>query len=255
MIPILFSWGPVKIYSFGVMILCGLFLSLFLMRRVSRRDGFPGDDTSFDLVFVTVMAGFLGARVLYILQNWQWYLENPGAVFFIWEGGLTFYGGMIGSLAALFLFMKKRGIPPLKGLDFLIPYVALTQAFGRIGCFLNGCCLGKECALPWAVVYPGSDHAVHPAQLYEAVYVMGLYGFLAMLYAKKKFNGQVICAYMMAYAAGRFIVEFFRDGNSGFLILTWNQWGSIAIVFLAAAAYRFLSGNKPAQTFFAKNRL
>ena len=83
---------------------------------------------------------------------------------------------------------------------------------------------------------------------------MGLYGFLAQLYAKKKFDGQVICAYMMAYAAGRFLVEFFRDGNPGFLILTWNQWGSIAIVILAAVAYRFLSRKKPAQTFSAKNR-
>ncbi|MBI3313384.1 MAG: prolipoprotein diacylglyceryl transferase [Candidatus Omnitrophica bacterium] len=235
--PILFSFGTFHLYSFGVMILIGLLISLALMKRRALADGFPKKDDSADLVFVIVVFGFLGARLFYVFQNISWYLENPLRVFAIWEGGLIFYGGLIGSLAALFFAMRLKNIPYFRGLDFLLPYVALTQAFGRLGCFLNGCCSGSICHYSWCVLFPGTAETVHPAQLYEAAYDFLLFLFLNRFYSKKQFDGQVSAFYFMFYGAGRFAVEYFRAGNPTWLFFTYNQWFSLFLIIAALGFY------------------
>ncbi len=233
--PILFYAGPFPVYSFGALIALGVFLSLFLMGRKSRRMGFPASpEIAADLVFMTVFSGFLGGRLFYIFENASYYLQSPLKILALWEGGLIFYGGVVGSLAGLFLAMKIKKIPYWKGLDFLIPYTALTHAFGRIGCFLNGCCAGKPCDLPWAVTVEGVR--LHPAQLYEAGFDFILFLFLNARCEKKSFDGQIIALYFILYAAGRFAVEFFRTGNPGW-IFTSNQWGSLAIFVFGIAVY------------------
>lgn len=237
--PILFHIGPLPVYSFGAMIALGVFLSLFLLNGKSRRTGFPSSpEIAADLVFVTVLSGFLGGRLFYIFENAAFYLREPLNVFALWEGGLIFYGGVAGSLAGLFIAMKMKKIPYGKGLDFLIPYVALTHAFGRIGCFLNACCTGKPCDLPWAVTVEGAR--LHPVQIYEAVFNFGLFLFLNARYEKKKFDGEIICLYFIFYAAGRFVFEFFRV-NPGW-ILSWNQWESILLA--AGGIYCLFRGPK-----------
>lgn len=237
--PVLFSLGPLAVYSFGFMVALGVFVSLYLMSRLRRKTGFPpsGQDTM-DLVFVTVLAGFTGGRLLYLLQNWDWYLQHPLKVFAVWEGGLIFYGGVFGSLLGLFLFCRARKISYVKSLDFLLPHVALTQAFGRIGCFLNGCCYGKACNLPWAVGFPELPEAVHPAQLYEALFDFVLFFFLRAVYLKKKFDGQTLTLYFCLYAAGRFALEFLRADNPVLFFLTYNQWISVATFILALYFYK-----------------
>ena len=239
--PVLFHLGPFPVYSFGAVIALGVFLSLFLIGRKSRRTGFPATpEIAADLVFVTLFSGFAGGRLFYIFENLSWYRHAPLRIFAIWEGGLIFYGGVAGSLAGLFLFMRIKKIPFLKGLDFLIPYEALVHAFGRIGCFLNGCCAGKACNLPWAVTVEGGAR-LHPVQLYEAVFNFLLFLFLNARYEKKKFDGEIISLYFMIYAAGRFIFEFYRT-NPGW-ILSWNQWESL-VVFLVGLALSF-RGRRP----------
>ena len=237
MIPVFFHLGPLPVYSFGFMVAFGVALSLFLLDRLSRKTGFPGGELAGDLVFAAVVAGFLGARAAYIFEKRAWYGQAPLKIFALWEGGLIFYGGVAGALAGLLIFSKIKKISFAKVLDFLLPYVALTHAFGRIGCFLNGCCAGKACDLPWAVKFPGTEEAVHPTQLYEAVLNFLLFLFLRSQYSRKRFDGQTALLYFMLYGALRFFIEFFREGNPFWGVLTVNQWTSLVIVGVAGVFY------------------
>jgi phosphatidylglycerol:prolipoprotein diacylglycerol transferase len=231
MMPVLGAFGPVKIYSFGLMIALGVLLSVRIMENMARRDGFPpsGQDVT-DLVFTTVLCGFAGARLTYVIQEWAWYFRHPLEIFAVWEGGLIYYGGAIAALAGLVVFMKLRGIPLLKGFDFIIPGGVITHAFGRVGCFLNGCCYGTPCRFPWAVVFPGTGEAVHPTQLYEALFNLCLFLFLFLRYFRRLFDGEILCLYFVFYGAGRFALEFLREGNPAAFGATWNQWISAAMV-------------------------
>lgn len=241
--PILFSFGNFHLYSFGAMVFIGLVLSLYLMERRAKLSGFPAGDMVFDLVFVVVGAGFLGGRIAYVIENREIYLQNPLGFFAFWEGGLIFYGGMISSVIGLSIFGRIKKISLLKILDFLLPYTALTHAFGRIGCFLNGCCGGRACDLPWAVRFPDEAVAVHPTQLYETAWNLVLFAFLYSIQVKgKSREGSITYLYFFFYGLGRFVVEFFRSGNPFWGALTANQWMSIAI--MAASALFALAGKK-----------
>lgn len=234
--PILFSLGPFHVYAFGLMVAVGALLSFRLMLRRARQEGFPTSDQVSDLVAVTLFGGFLGARLLYVFENAAWYWKHPLKIFLLWEGGLVFYGGVAGSMLALYFYLRSKKMPYWKGLDFLLPYVALTHAFGRLGCFLNGCCYGRVCRLPWAVQFPELPEPVHPVQLYEAFFNFCLFLFLRFHYSRRRFEGEISALYFMGYALGRFLMEFWRGDNPAWFFLTVNQWISAGI-FLAAGAW------------------
>ena len=242
--PVLFSLGSLHIYSFGAMVALGVFLSLQLMTRRAARDGFPQVTEVADLLFITVFMGFIGSRIHYVLQNWQWYIERPLEIFHIWEGGLIFYGGVIAAMASLVIYMRFKKIPLLKGYDFLFPYLALSHAFGRLGCFLNGCCYGRPCELPWATHFPGLPGPVHPTQIYEAVLDGLLYLFLSRTYSRKRYDGQIIALYFVFYGMIRFVVEIFRADNPEWNGLTFNQWISLAFILSGALTHFFASRKK-----------
>lgn len=235
--PVLFSIGPIQIYSFGLMIMLGVVLSLYLMGQKVEKSPLPAKDKIFDLVFVVLGVGFLGGRIAYIIQQREWYFEDPLKIFAVWEGGLIFYGGLIGGFLGLVLYAKKHKYSLWALMDYIVPYVALSQAFGRVGCFLNGCCHGKVCELPWAVSIPGTLEKVHPTQLYETGFLLVLFAFLRKLYDQNKTVGFVAFLYFVLYAAGRFVIEFFRSGNPMLFFFTWNQWLSIAIALTATLFY------------------
>lgn len=237
--PVLFQIGPFPVYSFGLMVASGVLLSLYLMTRKARRTGFPSGDGAFDMIFVAVLAGFAGARLYYVLQNFSWYASRPLDILKLWEGGLIFYGGFLASTAALFLWLRSKNIPPGKGLDFLAPYVALSHAFGRIGCFLNGCCFGKTCSLPWALSFPESAGPVHPTQIYEAVFDLALFFLLSRQYDRKHKDGEIAVLYFVVYAAGRFVIEGLRE-NPMIGFLTINQWISGAVFAVSLALWIFM---------------
>ncbi len=230
MMPVIFSIGPLHFYSFGLMVAAGVLISLLLMERRAKLDGFPKAQDASDLVFATLALGFIGSRLAYVFQEWRWYLDHPLKLFAVWEGGLIFYGGAVTVFVGLPVFMRLRHISVLKGFDFMIPYGVLTHAFGRLGCFLNGCCAGKPCDLPWAVRFPGHPETVHPTQLYEAVFNGLLFLFLIRRYSGKHYDGQILCAYFVLYSAGRFAIEFFRAENPAWLWFSWNQWLSVILV-------------------------
>lgn len=244
--PVLFSFGQFHLYSFGLMVSLGVMLSLFLMERRAQKNGFPKKDMIFDLVFVAVLSGFLGGRIAYVIENFGWYLKNPAAVFAVWEGGLIFYGGMITSFLAVVLYGRAKKISPAALFDFLLPFVSLSHAFGRLGCFLNGCCGGRTCSLPWAVRFPDTEAPVHPTQIYEFIWDMVLFLFLSNYYEKNRARtGMTTVLYFFLYGLGRFTVEFFRAGNPFWGPLTANQWTSLFIMAASAVFFAAKKG-KPA---------
>ena len=130
------------------------------------------------------------------------------------HGGLVFYGGLIGATLAGVGYVLWKKLPLWKMADILAPSIALGYAFGRIGCLLNGCCYGRECDFDWAIRFP-ADHAthgmpVHPTEVYDSILNFCFYVFLAWLFKRKKFDGQVFAVYLMGYAVLRSLVEYFR---------------------------------------------
>ena len=238
MFPEIASFGPFSLHSYGLLIAAGVFFSLFLMVRAASRYGFPPSDKVFDLVFVVVVTGFAGGRVLYVIQEWGWYREHPWEMIQIWKGGLIYTGGVIGSLIGVMVFGRLARLAPLALLDFAIPYVALTHSFGRVGCFLNGCCYGKACDLPWAVQFPFLPGPVHPTQIYEAIFNLALFGFLAWRYPRRRFEGEGFANYLMIYGTGRFFLEFLRgDQFPVFFFLTPQQIFSFAFLLAGMMLY------------------
>lgn len=223
MFPELASFGPLTLHSYGLLIAVGVFLSLFLMARAAQKYGFPPSDKVFDLAFVVVVAGFAGARIFYVIQEWAWYRGHPWEIFQIWKGGLVYYGGVLGSLIGVIAYGRLARLSPLGLLDLAIPYVALTHGFGRLGCFLNGCCYGKVCDLPWAVRFPFLPEPVHPTQIYEAIFNFALFAFLAGRYPRRRFDGEGFANYLMIYGTGRFFLEFLRGDQFPVLFFLTTQ--------------------------------
>lgn len=231
--PILFSFGDIHLYSYGLSIVIGVLLSVFLMRRRALKEGFPKPDDVSDMAFTVLVWGFLGARLFYVVQNFPYYLAHPFKILALWEGGLIFYGGAISAFLGLILMTRKRKWSFWKVLDFLTPYTALTHAFGRIGCFLNGCCYGKTCDLPWAVQFPELSSPVHPAQLYEAFYDLLLFAFLLARRKRARFDGEIGLLYFLLYGIGRYTIEFLREPSFSWFGLSSNQWLSFGIITVA----------------------
>ena len=236
--PVLFSFGGLHLYSYGLSIALGVLLALFLMKHRAEREGFPKPDEVFDLAFTVLVWGFLGARLFYVVQNFSYYLAEPLKIFAVWEGGLVFYGGAIAAFLGFWRMTQKKQWPFWKALDFLAPYSALAHAFGRIGCFLNGCCFGKACDLPWAVRFSEIPYAVHPTQLYEALYDLVLFAFLLKRRKKARFEGEIGLLYFLLYGVGRYTIEFLREPGWAWLGLTSNQWLSVVIVTAAFILFR-----------------
>ncbi|NLV16423.1 MAG: prolipoprotein diacylglyceryl transferase [Syntrophomonadaceae bacterium] len=240
--PIMFEVGNFRIFSYGFMLALGVAISLILTVRVGRKEG-VSEESILDLAIVTVLAGLLGARLFYVLvYDWSYYQNNLLQIFDLRNEGLVWYGGLIlGALAAL-TYLRLKKLPMGKILDLFAPYVALGYAFGRIGCFLNGCCFGKPTTLPWGVIFPGLDLvARHPTQLYSSFFALLLFLFLLRLYPRRRFDGQVILSYIIGYAVIRFIIEFFRENLIVWQGFTVSQVLAVGIALIGVGIYRYLS--------------
>ena len=206
--PICFHVGDRPIYWYGVMMalafLAGIWHWNWLGRRTGRDVSLAGD-----LAFWLMLGGILGARVAYVISNFDYYRAAPQEIIRIDQGGLIFYGGFIGGLLTFFAFAKWRKIPALDLADFTLTALPLGHALGRIGCFLNGCCGGCPAPHP-SLLTGGLDH--YPVQLYEALFNLGVYALLTWFYLQRRRGraGSVVALYLMIYPIGRFLLEFIR---------------------------------------------
>jgi phosphatidylglycerol:prolipoprotein diacylglycerol transferase len=218
--PIAFKLGPLTVHWYGVLVMLGFVAGLWTASRRARRVGVE-PDRIYDLGPWLIVGGILGGRILYVISYWreQFAAKPFPEVFMIQHGGLVFYGGLIGATVAAIIYLRWKQLPMWKMGDILAPSIALGSAFGRIGCLMNGCCYGRACDLPWAITFPTENgipdngtHGlpVHPTEIYDSLLNFSFYLFLAWLFRRKKFDGQVFAVYLMGYAVLRSVVEYFR---------------------------------------------
>ena len=224
MYPILFQFGRFRIYSYGFFMVVGFVAATALAVLRVRRSGIQiSFENAADLFFYAVLSGFLGSRILYVLLHLDVFRQDPWKIFKLWEGGLVFYGGLIAAAGVAFGVMKWHRLPVWKLADLISPLIALGLFSGRIGCFLAGCCYGKETSLGWAVVFTNPDSLarlnvpLHPTQLYEAADGLVLFFLLSWMERRKSFDGQIFWLFVLLYSITRFFVEIFRGDPRGFL--------------------------------------
>ena len=233
MYPILFEFGAFKIYSYGVMIALGFLISMYLTSREAGRAGIAPENI-FDIWLYAILFGIVGARVLHVLLDLSYYTARPLDIIMINRGGLAFHGGLIAGIIAVWFFIRRNRMPLWKTADVIMPYIALGQAIGRIGCLLNGCCYGTPTYLPIGIRLAGHLQRLHPTQLYSSIFLFLTFFALKRIYRKKRFDGVVFFSYLLIFSAGRFFIDFFRgDLSPVFLGLKTSQLISIGIFFCA----------------------
>jgi len=223
--PILLELGPVTLKSYGVFVALGFFVAFSLLYGEARRKNFYPDKI-LDLELVILAFGIIGARLLHVLVNFDFYGKNLLDILFVWRGGLAFYGGFILAILAAWVFILKNRMPLWKTADFIAPYMALGHAIGRIGCFLNGCCYGKE---------------GYPVQLYSSLALLSIFVILKLIQNRPHFAGSVFALYLLLYSTARFLIDFLRGDNPLYAFgFTISQLICFAIFAFGALLILFL---------------
>ncbi len=240
--PIAFSIGPLAVHWYGLAYVVGIMLGWFYARRmVARADLWPGGTSpmssqQLDDFLVWVAGGIvLGGRIGYILfYDFSAVMQNPIRAIEIWNGGMSFHGGLIGTTIAMILFARRNKIAVWSLFDTVAAVAPLGLFFGRIANFINGELWGRITDVPWAFVFPtGGPFARHPSQLYEA-FLEGILLFLVlrvMTHGVKALRqpGVVAGVFVCGYALSRIFVEFFRepDAQIGYLAFGWLTMGMV----------------------------
>lgn len=221
--PVLIHIGPLAVRWYGLMYLLGFIAAYFLIRRLapSRQLPLDGDSVS-DLLFYIVLGVILGGRSGYVLfYNFSYFISHPLQIFAVWQGGMSFHGGLLGVIAATMLYCRRHVIAILPLADILAIAATIGLGFGRIGNFINGELWGRVTTVPWGMIFPGAGNLPrHPSQLYEAL-IEGpiIFCLLFRIFSRKPRNGSVFFFFLILYGVGRFVIEFFRepDQQIGFL--------------------------------------
>lgn len=238
--PIIFKVGPWPIYSYGLMMSIGFLAALFLIRRRSKEIGLAPDEI-LDFSIYLFIAGIVGARLLHVFLNFSYYLKYPLEIIMLNHGGLAYQGGLFCGLGIAILYSRRKKISFLKTTDYFIPYVALAQSLGRIGCFLNGCCYGKETSSLMGILSPDRQTIIYPTQLLYSFFLLFIFITLNLLNKKKKFNGQTLIAYLIFYGVIRFFIDFLRgDLEIVFLNLKLTQLFSIFVILFSIVFYLYM---------------
>lgn len=213
--PILFKFSFITIYSYGFFTALAMAAAFFWISKQAPHSGIS-KEAAIDLLFILFIFGVIGARLFYVLQHWPLYQDRPLDIVLIQEGGLVWYGGFfLGALAGI-LYARARRLPVLALADFFSPVLALAHGIGRIGCFMNGCCFGRDNI---------------PVQLFESAFLITLSSYLYIRLRRPHAGGDILMQYLLIYASGRFLLEFLRGDQTSYLgILTIPQWTSVVIL-------------------------
>ncbi|HRR06318.1 MAG TPA: prolipoprotein diacylglyceryl transferase [Victivallales bacterium] len=244
--------GPLTITWYGVMAGIAAICSPIMLRRNKAYAGM-NDDQCYDLLIYGVLSGIIGARVFYVVQFWDNFRGKFLEIFKVYHGGLVFYGGFLFAILAIYIFSRRNKLDFLRVLDLCAPALPLGHFFGRIGCFLNGCCFGKRTDSIFGVVFPkgsdpyyfyGCEVKIHPTQLYEAFGLIIIFFIFLKLFPKLK-KGQPSSLYVILYALLRFSVEIFRGDHRDFIfgIFTPAQFICILIFPIAVFCYYYFGLN------------
>lgn len=229
--PVAISLGPLQIHWYGLMYLFGFMAVWLLARKRVAVHGWQFSEFE-DLLFYGAIGVIVGGRLGYALfYDLPTYLQHPVNLLKIWQGGMSFHGGLLGVLTAFWYFSHKTGKSFFEISDFVAPMVPVGLMFGRIGNFINGELWGKVSDVPWAMVFPtGGPVPRHPSQLYEAA-LEGVVLFVILWWfsAKPKPRAAVSGLFLIGYGVFRFLVEFVRvpDPQYGYLAFGWLTMGQV----------------------------
>lgn len=223
-----------QIPTFYVVISLSLTALLFWLsqRLDTERSQIFDRKIAYNLSLILMFAGFLGGRSFHVFyEEWPFYKEFPEQILKFWNGGFVYFGGFIFALIAAAIYLKNKKPNFSKWADFMTPLFAASYALGRIGCFLEGCCFGRYCELPWAI------DGRHPTQLYMSLaefFILGL--ILAIEKIKPMFDGYLFAKWILLHSIFRFIFEYFRDDDRGNLIygLSISQLLCIIFIFISS---------------------
>jgi len=209
LLPVLFRIGSFEITSFGVMVALGALAGLWVFRRELTRAGLP--DAALDAAVYGLVGGLLGAKLLYVFEHLE---ESSFLALFLDRGGMSWFGGFVGGLAAGYATIRWRRWPLLPVLAAATPALAVGQMIGRIGCFLVGDDYGRPTSLPWGVAFPRglppTFERVHPTQLYESAFLAVL-AWLLIRWRRKGIADRTVLGRYLVFAGGfRFLLEFVR---------------------------------------------
>lgn len=246
----LFSIGPVTIYGYGLMIAVGIFAAYFSTEHLAKKTDLEPEPV-INLLIVGVLSGLLGAKLLYYITIFKDILANP-KLLLQFSDGFVVYGGIITGIVTAALYCKIKNLPFLRYLDCAAPSIALAQGFGRIGCFLAGCCYGVEMESPISITFTHSAFApnnvpLFPSQLVSSAFDFLNFALLAVLLKHNKKPGKIGAFYLIFYSVGRFIIEFFRGdlGRGSVGTLSTSQFISIFVALAGVAMVIALPRPKP----------
>lgn len=242
MCPEFMSLGNFVIYWYGVMVAIGVLVGSLIFQKIARQNGYP-ETLASNIVFWSVIWGIIGGRTLHIIVQFPYYYRNPYEIISLRNGGLAAEGAVISVILFIYLYSKIRRFNFRKTLDMISIPAPLTQAIGRIGCFLNGCCYGKPSHVPWAVKFPYLETKVHPTQLYYVICHICLFILLINLYRRKLKEGMLFSTYLMCFAFIRYSIDNLRgDLLTNYFGLYTTQ--VIAIILFVAGIIWFISSIK-----------
>lgn len=231
---ILFEIGPLTLYSYGFMIAVGIIAAIMAADFRAKKYGLSGDHM-YGIAFLGLLFGMVGAKLLFFITEIKDIIEDPSVLLSLSEGFVV-YGGIIGGIFGAYLYCRWKKLPVLKYFDIAIPSLALAQGFGRIGCFLAGCCYGRETHAWYGITFENSPLAPNhvsliPAQLISSAADFIHFFLLLSITKRKKTDGIVVSSYLIFYSIGRFLIEMLRNDPRGNVsVLSTSQFISIFIL-------------------------
>ena len=246
--PEILHWGVLHIRSYGLMLAVAFLVGTWISLSEARRRGLD-EDRLVTVILIALVAAILGARGLYVLEHVNEFRREWGSAVALWQGGLTLYGGVVlGTIVGL-ASARRLGLPMWTVADTLTPAIALGTMFGRIGCYLNGCCYGRPTQLPWGVVFPAGSFAalefgqerIHPSQIYFALVGLALFALTWSLRRRVTVPGTLFWLFIILFALIRIPLDFTRAYEPGALALsvggvsvTESQVTSVALVLFGS---------------------
>ncbi len=244
--PVIFSLGFLQVRWYGLMYVIGFILGSFLLKKLVDKGLFKTTKDKVDnLITYSIIGMFICARLFYVLiYNWDQYIKEPIKIFYVWEGGLSFHGGLFGFTAACFFFSRKYKVPMLHILDVSVICASQGLFFGRIGNFINGELYGRITESPIGMIFTGGGpYPRHPSQLYEAIFE-GLILFIILWSLKSKLSipGFLTAIFLMGYGLFRYSIEFFRepDTQMGYYLGGTTTMGQILCLIMIIIGLIFL---------------
>jgi phosphatidylglycerol:prolipoprotein diacylglycerol transferase len=253
-------FGGLKVFGYGTMLVLAFIFSTWLAWWRAKRERLD-PEVIVDIAFWLFLFGMIGARLFYCVEYWGQEIKSVWDALQYWKGGVVYYGGIVGGTIAFFVYRHFKPFPLRPFLDVMAPSIAVGTLFGRLGCFLNGCCYGDVCQFPWAMSFPkysppwgqqvhlglisqaaAQSLPVHPTQLYSAFDALVLLLLMSAFYPLRRRDGEVMGILMLAYPVTRFLIEYLRNDEPAYFAgMTIAQNISFLFLFGGFAYWAWLS--------------